>query len=75
MATVAATIAANQLGSADHGVTALTDGCRAAFATAGGGLVIGALLALALPTQPFVTARHPVVALEEGGESQVAFES
>ena len=74
MATVAATIAANQLGSADHVVTALTDGCRAAFAIAGGGLVIGALLALALPTQPFVTARIGGRS-EEGGESQVALKA
>ena len=45
---------------------------------AGGGLVIGALLALALPKLSASTVSHPVVALEEvleeAGEPQVAFE-
>ena len=79
MATVATTIATNHLGSTHHVASALTAGYRAAFAIAGGGLVVGALLALALPRLSAATANHPVAALEEvleeAGEPQVAFES
>jgi dipeptide/tripeptide permease len=66
------------LASTHHVASALTAGYRAAFAIAGGGLVIGALLALALPKLSAATASQPVVALEEvleeAGEPQVAFE-
>jgi EmrB/QacA subfamily drug resistance transporter len=78
MATIATTIATNHLASTHHVASALTAGYRAAFAIAGGGLVIGALLALALPKLSAATASQPVVALEEvleeAGEPQVAFE-
>ena len=57
---------------------ALTDGYRAAFDIAGGGLLIGALLALALPRLPAATTHAPVTALEEvlkeAGEPKVASE-
>jgi len=78
MATVATTIATNQQGATHHVATSLTAGYRAAFVIAGGGLVVGALLALALPKLPSAAASHPVVALEEvleeAGEPQIAFE-
>ena len=78
MATIATTIATNHLASTHHVASALTAGYRAAFAIAGGGLVIGTLLALALPKLSAATASQPVVALEEvleeAGEPQVAFE-
>jgi EmrB/QacA subfamily drug resistance transporter len=78
MATIATTIATNHLVGTHDVATALTAGYRAAFAIAGGGLVIGALLALALPKLSASAVSHPVVALEEvleeAGEPQVAFE-
>jgi hypothetical protein len=79
MATVATTIATNRLGATHHVAAALTAGYRAAFAISGAGLVIGAVLALALPRLPVAAASQPVVALEEvleeAGEPQVAFEA
>ena len=78
MASVATTIATNHLVGNHDAAAALTAGYRAAFAIAGGGLVVGALLALALPKLPLATAGAPVTALEEeleeAGEPQVAFE-
>jgi predicted MFS family arabinose efflux permease len=78
MATVATTIATNHLGSTHQVAASLTDGYRGAFVIAGGGLVVGALLALALPKLPSAAASHPVATLEEtleeAGEPQVAFE-
>ena len=78
MATVATTIATNHLVGAHDAAAALTAGYRAAFAIAGGGLVVGALLALALPKLPVAATSHPADALEEvleeAGEPQVAFE-
>ena len=56
MATVATTVATNHLAGAHDVATALTAGYRAAFAIAGGGLVVGALLALALPKLPVTAA-------------------
>ena len=78
MATVATTIATDQLTS-HHGVAAgLTDGYTAAFAIAGAGLVIGALLALVLPKTPTAEAAAPVGATDEVpevvGDLDAAFE-
>ena len=78
MATVATTVATNHLVGAHDVAAALTAGYRAAFAIAGGGLVVGALLALALPKLPVAAASAPVTALEEvleeAGEPLVAFD-
>src|SRR6202035_4958489 len=65
MATIATTIATNHLVGTHDVAAALTAGYRAAFAIAGAGLVIGALLALALPKLSASTVSHPVVSLEE----------
>ncbi len=79
MATVATSVATSHL--ADHvGMSAaLTAGYRSAFLIAGGGLVVGALLALALPKLPAASAAAPATAveeaLEEAGEPNVVFES
>ena len=78
MATVATTIATNHRGQHAPGGGGAHRRLRAAFVIAGAGLVVGALLALALPKLPAATASHPVAALEEvleeAGEPQVAFE-
>ena len=78
MATVATSVATNRLVSQHDVAVALTAGYRAAFFIAGGGLLVGALLALALPRLPAATTHAPVTALEEvleeAGEPQVAFE-
>ena len=75
---MATTIATNHLVGSHDVAAALSAGYRAAFAIAGGGLVVGALLALALPKLPVATASAPLTALEEvledAGEPQVAFE-
>ncbi len=78
MATVATSVATHHLVGSHNVDAALTSGYRAAFVIAGAGLLVGALLALALPKLSVATANHPVVALEEvleeAGEPQVAFE-
>jgi len=79
MATVATTIATDQLRS-HHGLAAgMTDGYTAAFTIAGAGLVIGALLALVLPKAPLAEAGAPAGTMEETtevvGEPTVAFEA
>jgi EmrB/QacA subfamily drug resistance transporter len=78
MATIATTIATHHLAGSHNVAASLTAGYRAAFVIAGGGLAVGALLALALPKLPVATASAPVAALEEvleeAGEPQVAFE-
>jgi EmrB/QacA subfamily drug resistance transporter len=78
MATVATSVATHHLVGSHNVDAALTSGYRAAFVIAGAGLLVGALLALALPKLSGATANHPVVALEEvleeAGEPQVAFE-
>ena len=56
MATVATTVATNHLAGRHDLAAALTAGYRVAFAIAGGGLIVGALLALALPKLPAATA-------------------
>ena len=79
MATVATTIATNHLVGHHDLAAALTDGYTAAFTIAGVGLVIGALLALALPKVPAAAVAAPVdtleEVLEEAGEPRAAFES
>jgi hypothetical protein len=78
MATIATTIATHHLVGSHNVAASLTAGYRAAFVIAGGGLAVGALLALALPKLPAATTSAPVAALEEvleeAGEPQVAFE-
>ena len=79
MATVATTIATDHL-VGHHGMAAaLTDGYTAAFAIAGAGLIVGALLALVLPKVPTAAVAAPVSTLEEvledSGEPSAAFES
>jgi EmrB/QacA subfamily drug resistance transporter len=78
MATVASTVTANHLVGVHDVAAALTAGYRAAFAIAGGGLVVGALLAFALPKLSVAEASAPVSALEEvleeAGEPRVVLE-
>jgi hypothetical protein len=70
MATVASSVAADH-GLGRHSVdAALTSGYRAAFAIAGAGLVVGALLALLLPTVP--TTAAPVAANSSAPGSEFA---
>ena len=79
MATVATTIATDHLVGRHDLATALTAGYQAAFLIAGAGLVVGALLALALPRLPAATAAAPVSSLEEvleeAGEPDLAVEN
>ena len=60
-----ATVATNHLAGSHDVAAALSTGYRAAFAIAGGGLVVGVLLALALPKLPVATTSAPVTALQE----------
>jgi EmrB/QacA subfamily drug resistance transporter len=78
MATIATSIATNQLAAHHDPLGAVTAGYRAAFIIGGAGLLLGAMLALVLPKLPAAAASAPVAtleeALEEAGEPQVAFE-